>query len=105
MSEPTVVVDGGDRACGELLLVLAARVRNFDPGTVVRLIATDPAAPLDVPAWCHLTGHTWLGRQWASDGRPGYDIEVCARARTTRADRPWRLDEDQSPLTPERTSP
>jgi len=28
---------------------------------VIHLIARDPAAPLDLAAWCHLTGHTYLG--------------------------------------------
>jgi len=26
---------------------------------VIRLIATDPAVPLDIPVWCHLTGHAY----------------------------------------------
>lgn len=103
MSEPVIVVDGGDRACGELLLVLAARARRMAPGAVVRLVATDPAAPLDVPAWCHLTGHKFLGQQRTAEGRPGYDIRVSAGARISRADQPWRLQEDRQ-LTTERTS-
>lgn len=36
-------------------------VREVFVAQTVRLIATDPAAPLDLPAWCHLTGHTYLG--------------------------------------------
>lgn len=59
--EPAVVVDGGDRSCVRLLLELRNRVQELRPGTVVRLLASDPAAPLDLPAWCHLTGHAYLG--------------------------------------------
>ena len=27
------------------------------PGAVMEVIAHDPAAPEDLPAWCRLTGH------------------------------------------------
>ncbi len=88
------LVDGGDRGCGELLLVLAARSRTLAPGSEVRLVATDPAAPLDLPAWCHLTGHHYLGRGVGADGRPHYDLRLSEDARGTRADRPWSLDHE-----------
>ena len=29
-------------------------------GGVIRVTATDPAAPEDIPAWCRLTGHPLL---------------------------------------------
>lgn len=85
------VVDGEDRACGELLLVLAARARGLAPGTDLRLIATDPAAVLDLPAWCHLTGHSYVGRGEQDDGRPHYDLRTARYPRQTDPARPWRL--------------
>ena len=85
-----VVVDGADKACGELLLELHSRLRESLPGTRVRLLALDPAAPIDIPAWCHLTGHLYLGRVHASDP-PAYDLEVGSRPRGTERDSPWRL--------------
>jgi tRNA 2-thiouridine synthesizing protein A len=56
-----VVIDGGDRACVSLLLELRARIDGLPGGTIIHLVASDPAAPIDLPAWCHLTGHTYLG--------------------------------------------
>ncbi len=92
MSAPeSELVDGGDRACGELLLVLAARARALKPGTRLRLVATDPAAAIDLPAWCHLTGHDYLGSGRHHDGRPHYDVRTVARPRETDPERPWRL--------------
>ncbi len=70
------VVDGGDRGCGELLLVLAARSRTLAPGSTVRLLATDPAAPTDLPAWCHLAGHHYLGAGSTAEGGPHFDIRL-----------------------------
>ncbi len=49
--------DSGDRGCGELLLELKMRVERLRPGQVFELIARDPGAPADLPAWCRLTGH------------------------------------------------
>ncbi len=88
---PVVLVDGADRACGELLLVLARRLRRAAPGTTIRLVATDPAAVIDVPAWCHLTGHRYLGQGHQPDGRAHYDLETTATPRVTRSGDAWRL--------------
>jgi len=49
--------DAGDMGCGDLVLELRARVGSLGPGEVLKLIARDPGAPADVPAWCRLTGH------------------------------------------------
>jgi tRNA 2-thiouridine synthesizing protein A len=83
-----VVVDGGDKSCVRLLLELRHRVRELPPGTVVHLLAADPAASLDLPAWCHLTGHTYLGPIQGYD-RTAYGLEVAAAPRTTRPGAPW----------------
>jgi tRNA 2-thiouridine synthesizing protein A len=56
-----VVIDGGDRACVTLILELRARISHLPAGTVIHLIASDPAASIDLRAWCHLTGHAYLG--------------------------------------------
>lgn len=73
---PDLVVDGEDRACGELLLRLALQLRGQPIGALVRLIATDPFAALDLPYWCHLTGNSYLDAGHEADGRPHYDIGV-----------------------------
>lgn len=88
------VVDGGDRACGDLLLVLAARTRFLAPRTLIRLLASDPAAAVDLPAWCHLTGHHFLGAGVGDDDRCYYDLQTSATARRTDSTQPWRLAQD-----------
>lgn len=101
------LVDGGNKACGELLMELVAPMRELAPGDVVRLIATDPAAPVDIPAWCHLTRHGYLGAGVQADGRPHYDLEVASDPARVRPDSPWRREGlATSPPTPEgRTRP
>jgi tRNA 2-thiouridine synthesizing protein A len=51
--------DAGDMGCGELVLALRTRLRAA-PGRVLKLVATDPGAPLDIPSFCRMTGNTLL---------------------------------------------
>lgn len=46
--------DAGLMGCGELVMVLRMRLKSA-PGQVVRVIARDPGAPEDLPAWCRMT--------------------------------------------------
>lgn len=50
--------DAGDLGCGDLVLELRFRLKELAPGAVLHVTATDPAAPIDLPAWCGLCGHT-----------------------------------------------
>ena len=52
--------DAGDMGCGELVFLLAMRMRAMHPGAVLKLTATDLGAPYDIPAWCRMTGHPLL---------------------------------------------
>ena len=49
--------DAGDLGCGELVLELRFRIEQLEPGALLRLVAVDPGARADLPAWCRLTGH------------------------------------------------
>jgi tRNA 2-thiouridine synthesizing protein A len=90
MKPPTepVVLDGGERRCVQLLLDLRHLTTAVPAGTVIHLIATDPAAPLDLPAWCHLTDHTYLGPVPGTD-RPIYAVQTTVAARVTDPNRAW----------------
>lgn len=48
--------DAGAMGCGELVMALRGRLQSM-PGQVLLLVATDPGAPEDIPAWCRMTGH------------------------------------------------
>ena len=47
--------DAGDLACGDLVLELLKKMRALPSGAVLKLIATDPAARIDIGAWCRVT--------------------------------------------------
>jgi len=44
-------------------LGLMIRVTAMAPGQVLRLVALDPGAAADIPAWCRMTGHTLVEEQ------------------------------------------
>jgi tRNA 2-thiouridine synthesizing protein A len=50
--------DAGDMGCGDLVLELRFRFEAMKPGSILRVVARDPGAPADMPAWCGMTGHT-----------------------------------------------
>ena len=52
--------NAGNLACGPMLLELRGRLEQLLPGQVFRLVTVDEGAPVDVPAWCRLTGHVLL---------------------------------------------
>jgi tRNA 2-thiouridine synthesizing protein A len=83
-----VVINGGDRSCVQLLLELRARIAGLPAGTVIHLIASDPAAPIDLPAWCHLTGHAYLGP--IPSIAPAYALCLAPGPVATDPSSPWR---------------
>jgi len=84
-----ITVDGTGLLCVTLLLRLRREIDGARPGTVVHVIATDPAAPLDLPAWCHLTGHQYLGRSEDRTDHTVYAVRLTAEPHPTRTDAPW----------------
>jgi len=54
------LLDVGDTLCGELALLLRTELKKMEPGQVLQVVARDPAAPQDIPAWCEVTGHELL---------------------------------------------
>lgn len=52
--------DGGDTGCGEMILDLRTHFRKLPPGTRVAIHALDEGAPVEIPAWCRVTGNEFL---------------------------------------------
>ena len=48
--------NAGDMGCGELVIELRKRLRQM-PGEVLKIVARDPAAPIDLAAWCRMTNN------------------------------------------------
>jgi len=50
--------DAGETGCGQLVFELRLRVNRMKAGESLEVIANGPGAPVDLPAWCRMTGHT-----------------------------------------------
>lgn len=69
MSED-VVVDARGQRCPLPVITLARRARDLPAGTMVVVLATDPAARHDVPAWARMRGHESV----SCEPEPGSDV-------------------------------
>jgi tRNA 2-thiouridine synthesizing protein A len=52
-----VEIDARGLSCPLPVIELARAVASVEVGTLVRLLATDPAAKVDVPVWCRMQRH------------------------------------------------
>lgn len=57
------VYDAVDRGCGDFIIDLRAEMRALAPGAVLMIASRDAGAPIEIPAWCRLTGHALLEAQ------------------------------------------
>lgn len=51
------LVDARGLRCPLPVIRLAAAAKGLPAGTELTVLSTDPAARLDVPAWCRMRGH------------------------------------------------
>ena len=58
--------------CPRPIIELAKAFVGLDLGGTVRLVADDPAARVDVQAWCRMRGQEYVGSRVADDGTPTY---------------------------------
>ena len=52
--------DGGEAGCGDLLVRLKLFFDALPSGRLVLLRSLTGAAPVEIPSWCRLTGHTLM---------------------------------------------
>ena len=67
-------LDCRGRRCPLPVIELARHIGDVEPGGTIAVAADDPAARLDVPAWCRMRGHDYLGETAAPDGTPVYAV-------------------------------
>lgn len=60
-SPPVEVLDCRGQRCPLPVIALAKHLPDRPAGTVIRVLADDPAAANDIPAWCRMRGYEFLG--------------------------------------------
>jgi tRNA 2-thiouridine synthesizing protein A len=74
---PLLTIDALGRKCPIPIIMLAEQIRDVPVGAVIAVLADDPAAYTDIPAWCALKSHECVFRAdlpsgWALGIRRGY---------------------------------
>ncbi|MDN4172938.1 sulfurtransferase TusA family protein [Nocardioides sp. SOB77] len=71
-SEVALELDCRGMLCPLPVIHLGRRVGEVPVGALLAVVATDVAARTDVPAWCRMRGHEYVGEDAAADGSPRY---------------------------------
>lgn len=59
--QPDVVVDARRLLCPMPLLKAEAGLRGLAAGQLLQVLSTDPGLERDLPAWCQVSGHQFIG--------------------------------------------
>ena len=59
---PLITIDALGRKCPIPIILLAQQIRDVPVGSVIAVLADDPAAYSDIPAWCGLKSHDCVFR-------------------------------------------
>jgi tRNA 2-thiouridine synthesizing protein A len=60
--------------CPRPIIELAKAAAAVSVGDTVAVTADDPAARVDVPAWCRMRAQEYVGEETAADGVPTYVV-------------------------------
>lgn len=69
-----VELDCRDLRCPLPIIRLANNIDDISVGQTMAVVATDPAARSDVPAWCRMRGQEYVGEDTADDGVPRFVV-------------------------------
>lgn len=75
-NQKSLTVDARHMSCPGPLIAASEAAKKAKPGQIVRLLATDPAAPSDIGEWAQEVGHRILK---VSEKEGVYEIELEIR--------------------------
>jgi tRNA 2-thiouridine synthesizing protein A len=65
---PALTIDALGRKCPIPIIMLAEQIGGIPLGAVVAVLADDPAAYTDIPSWCMMKAHEFVGHQELHQG-------------------------------------
>lgn len=71
---PVLELDCRDLPCPRPIIELAKALPSIAVGDLLAVVARDPAARYDVPAWCRMRQQEYVGEDVADDGLPRYVV-------------------------------
>jgi tRNA 2-thiouridine synthesizing protein A len=72
---PALTIDALGKKCPIPIIMLAERICEVRMGQIIEVLADDPATKTDVPAWCGLKSHDFVGAR-ALPGDAGWAFLV-----------------------------
>ncbi len=69
-----VTLDCRGRRCPLPVIELARAIGTVEVGDLLAVASDDPAARVDVPAWCRMREQEYVGEELADDGVPVYVV-------------------------------
>ena len=60
-ADAMITLDCLGQRCPLPVIALARRLPETPVGEVIRILADDPAAAVDIPAWCRMRGQEYVG--------------------------------------------
>jgi tRNA 2-thiouridine synthesizing protein A len=73
---PALRIDAIGKKCPLPIIMLAQRLADVPVGSLIEVVADDPAAKSDVPAWCRLKSHEFVLMTEIAAGAPGWAFLV-----------------------------
>jgi tRNA 2-thiouridine synthesizing protein A len=73
---PLIAIDALGRKCPIPIIMLAEKIHDVPVGSVIAVLADDPAAYTDIPAWCGLKSHDCVFR---ADYATGWSFGIRRR--------------------------
>ena len=67
-------LDCRDMACPMPVIELARHLEDVAVGELLAVVAHDPAAAVDVPAWCRMKDQDFVGTDVTPDGVPRHVV-------------------------------
>ena len=72
--EPVLELDCRTMLCPMPVIELAGHLQDVGVGELIGVVAHDPAARVDVPAWCRMRAQEFVGSDTAGDGAPRHVV-------------------------------
>lgn len=76
-SGAVLMIDALGRKCPIPIIWVAARIREIPIGQVIGVLADDPAAHSDIPAWCRMKSHDFVREDPLPAGGGAFLIRRC----------------------------
>ena len=68
MSDGRIVIDCIGEVCPMPVIKLAKVADSSPIGTVIEVLSDDDGAKVDIPVWCRMKGHDFIGREDRASG-------------------------------------